>query len=78
MCEEYAVCHVFWLKSLSVISEEIEKENAVLTSRMGGRATVGHLSSCRLACFVVRKLRYRDAIGGLSQCEKACFAMKNA
>ena len=27
--EEYAICHVFWLKSLSVISDEIEKEKAV-------------------------------------------------
>ena len=26
---EVAICHAFWLKSLSMISEEIEKENAV-------------------------------------------------
>lgn len=28
-CGEVAICHAIWLKSLSVISEEIEKENAV-------------------------------------------------
>lgn len=48
---------------------------AVVTSRAAGQTTVGHLSSCRLACFAVRKLRRRDPIGHLSLCEKACFAM---